>query len=213
MHKPWYTAALMAFFLPPVYGEGTVQIGAPREWGESKKQRELSPEEKAKAAETKARDDWRKAAIEGKVTSMGEHRRAEAIRLVEMEEAARNARGQQFLTSLPTASEAAPDKRICRQVSGDIFNSIGTGKTKTDAEQGTKVRNFCAGRGEQVGVQMKCSERSGVDVIPEVVDGKARFKRVPKPSVWTCEASYSCSKPKEVCESEGAAKASRGVKN
>ncbi len=208
--------AAMALALHSTSFGGYVQIGpmtpsAPRE---------LSPAEKAKAAEKQAREDLRKQRIDDKVKSMGEHRRAEAQRLVDMEDAARKARGQadlpitaQTATDAPNSYAPTDPKLICRQVSGDVLSSMGKGKTRAEAERGTKSFDYCAGRGGQVGVQMKCSEQGGVDIVPTVVDGKATFKRVPKAPLWTCSATYSCSKPKEVCESSEGKQPGRGVRN
>lgn len=212
MRGTLFALLLLPIFCEPSYGQ--VKLAAPKEWKSSSHQQ--TPEEKAKAAELKAREEYRQQRIEDKVQTLGEHRRAEAQRLIEMEEASRKARGLSSpapaTAQKPTAYEPTESKEVCHEVSGEVFHSTGQGKTRAEAEQRAKSSNLCGTvRGPQIGVQISCSEQRGVDVVPTVVDGKTVLRRVPKAPVWTCSMSYSCSKPKQICKH--GSKVGQGVRN
>lgn len=161
-----------------------------------------TPEQLAQEREAKALSDWREQRLKDRLATMGKHREGEARRQVEMEEAARRARGLGFESSNGgSAPPASPVQRVCRDVDDGTHKGWNRAPQRSSAE--TSVRGsataMCRQRGGHAGFSMQCKERQETRKVP--VDGNPlKFRMVPAGKSWECEATYRCAQPKKVCE-------------
>ncbi len=150
-----------------------------------------------KAAQERADQQRREAAVEKEVQRLGSHRAAEARRLVEMREAAEKARaGRQGFS--PIATEKKADSRNCHMVtkSGPIkvpfnYGSRHAAESALRYDAGANCRSPIGNAAILSSLECNSTEGRGV------ISGRLQV-------FWRCSGSFQCSMPHEVCEGKSA---------
>ena len=172
----------------------------------------LTPEEQREQDErnrlNRLKQEAHNRAVEAEVLRLGEHRRAEAERLVTLREnadAARN-RNQGVAAAAAAARPAEPLNRLCPLPAG-TFQTSGGGKTIADARADImrQMKNACTSTGYPLGPP-------GTVLLPMQCDPPRtmKFEKGSLTTTATCYARYSCPPRQGKCP-PGPAKAGKAI--
>ena len=206
-----------------------ISIGAPASWGKANEWARgaatadagadgaaatppapPSPQER----EAQARREWYEQRLAEKVSTLGEHRRAEAIRQVELEENSRRARGINFASDAPVSRPPAatvpppaptPRQPACRAVDDGVQKTYAKRTTRAEATAAAQPGGLCSSRGGAVGFQISCHDDEEFVRKPQVVDGKLQIVRKSTGVMWSCSGTFRCAQPRQVCDTPSGA--------
>lgn len=197
----WCLALALAGAALPAAGQ--IKIGGPTLTGPIQPQPK-TPAQLAQEREAQAVKAWREERLEEKLRSMGRHRELEARRQVEMEEAARRARGLGFAPAAGTAATSTPataSARACRDVDDGMHKSWHRAPKRSSADTTArgKAGAMCRARGGTTGLAMQCKQHHETRRVP-VPGNPLKFKKEPAGTSWECLATFRCAQPRQVCE-------------
>lgn len=193
--------ALVALLGAGAAGAGEIMIGGP---SRSRSAAAKTPAQLAQEREAKAAEAWRAQRVEEKLRTMGPHREAEARREVEMEEAARRARGLDIAPApMPLSQPAAAE--ACRNVDDGQKKAWKRTGERASAERTVQAmaRQACMHRGGPQGLSLQCKPHQEKRRVA-VPGNPLKFTVETGPKQWECLATYRCAQGKRVCEPAGA---------
>lgn len=138
--------------------------------------------------------------VDDKIKQIGSHREKEARSFIEMQEAARNARGIEFFGEINKEIEPENCTFTNESMQPKKFKQYGFEKRLIEESLKRDAKLACFNAGEAVISNFKCSSYRKYVGKPIAINGKLIYKKEDYRNAWECVGSYKCSQPKKVCK-------------